>query len=107
MDELASTLSLCRRAGKLAMGSDMVRQAVERRRAHLVLAASDISARTIKELRSICAPAMIPVQVLQYTLNEIWYLTGKKAGVLAITDAGLAGKLQGLLQREKREEPNI
>lgn len=49
-DKLLSLLGLARRGGKLSSGFDAVSNSIKRRKARLVLIASDISQKTQKEL---------------------------------------------------------
>lgn len=50
-DKLAGLLGMCRRAGRLTTGFDAVTALAAEGRAALILAASDVSEKTGKELR--------------------------------------------------------
>ena len=83
-------LTMCRKAGKLVMGMDMVKQACNEGSARAVFTASDISEKSLKEARFVCAKNEIPLYRLDMTMDAIWYGLGKKLGVMAMTDAGFA-----------------
>ena len=83
-------LTMCRKAGKLVMGMDMVKQACNEGSARAVFTASDISEKSLKEARFVCAKNEIPLYRLDMTMDDMWYGLGKKAGVIAMTDGGFA-----------------
>ena len=104
MNRLLSLLSLTRRAGKLGLGFDPVKEAVQRREAALVLLAADLSPKTKKEVQWFCRTAGCPVRELPATMDEIWYAVGKRSGVLAIADQGLAENAVRQLTAQNKEE---
>lgn len=94
-NQILSTLSLCRRAGRLVWGFDAVGRTVADGTAEVVAIASDASLKTQKEVLYLCRGGT-PVVDIGAGINEIWYAIGKKCAVLAVTDAGLARKLVGI-----------
>ncbi len=90
MDKLLSSISLSKRAGKLLLGFDVVKGAVLEGKAALVLFASDLSDKTRRSMERICEEWEVPTAALPYTLDEIFAEVGKRAGILAISDRGLA-----------------
>ena len=86
----SGTLTMCRKAGKLVMGMDMVKQSCNEGKARAVFTASDISEKSLKEARFVCAKNDVALYRLDMTMDEIWYGLGKKIGVMAMTDAGFA-----------------
>lgn len=91
----AGILSLCKRAGKLVLGFDVVKESVQKGNAQLVLFARDVSPKTAQDLCFYAKGAGVRCMKVEYSMDELWYLVGKRAGVAAITDRGLAGKLMG------------
>lgn len=89
-DKLLSLLGICRKAGKLSCGFDPAVESVKKRQAALVLTAADLSPKTKKEIEFIAAREHIEAISVPVTIDEIGSKTGKRAGVLAITDKGLA-----------------
>lgn len=106
-DRLLSLLGLCRRAGKLVIGNDPVRESIEDNKAFLVLVASDISHNTEKKIR-IAAEASDTVGYLTVprTKDEISFSIGKTCAVLAVIDKGFAHKLSELILAEHKEGGN-
>lgn len=88
-----STLSLCMRAKKLTFGFDTVKEAVKGGNVSLLLTASDLSEKTVKEVRFLAEQHEIRYLPLDKTQEEMRTVIGKFTGVLAITDEGLAGSL--------------
>mgnify|MGYP000821724493 CR=1 FL=1 len=54
MDKVISALSLSKKAGKLILGFDVVKESVQNKTAKLVVLASDVSFKTKKEIDFIC-----------------------------------------------------
>lgn len=100
MDKALSTIGLCRRAGKLIYGYDAVCAEIKAHgdKVSGVLTASDLSAKTKKEVGFECSKANVAVTELPYTLDEIKDATGKRTGVLAVLDDGLYGSVIGSLR---------
>ena len=99
-DRLISTLTFCKRLGKLVLGFDLVKNAMQLGEAKAVLLASDLSPKTQKEASYLCQMFQIPLYQTELTMDEIWYLVKKRAGILAVTDEGFARKLGDLLGNE-------
>ena len=80
-------LSICRKAGKLAMGLEPTKDAMYRGTVSGVLVASDASA---------CLE-------LAFTKADFAQMIGRGSGVLAICDDGFFRKMQLLAEQEKQE----
>lgn len=96
-EKLYSAISLCRKAGKLIMGSDVVKDAVLKKRAELILVCADIAPRTRRNVDDLCAQAQARLRQLPFTMDELAPITRKKAGVLAVSDKGFAEMIENLL----------
>ncbi len=92
MDEMKerNSITLCKRAGKLVVGFDLCKAAMQAGTAALVILASDISEKTRKEVLFLAEQHDCGVAGTALTMDELWYCIGKRSGVLAISDAGLA-----------------
>lgn len=135
--KLLGSLTICKRAGLLIMGFDVVKEAVgdafaaqkrsiSRRKYKnpanapppapfllpLVLVASDISAKSFKEVGFFSNPPAadpfsaepkILVRQLPLSKDQIWASLGKKAGVIAILDMGFAKAILAVLDRFQGE----
>lgn len=92
-------LSMCRKAGKTVLGMDMVKVACSNGEAKAVFTAGDLSDKSFKEVKYICARFGIKLYLSGLTMDEIGCCLGKRIGVLAVTDAGFAKSLaKGLEQ---------
>lgn len=101
-DRLLSLLGICRRAGRLVIGADPVREAVDTGKAFLVLCASDISQNTEKKIRAtVEAKGNAEYCIIKRTKDEISFSLGKTCAVLAIIDEGFAKKLLELVEAEQ------
>ncbi len=90
MSDVKGTLSMARRAGMLVGGSDEVKSLVRRKEAKLVLMASDVSPKTLKEFEWECSREKVPLIILPDAMDDISEAVGKRFGVMALSDAGFA-----------------
>lgn len=97
MDKLLSAISLCRKAGKLKMGTDVVKEQIEQKTAKLVLTASDIAERSKRQIDFVCAKASLTAVSVPYTMEDLSMVTGKRYGILAVCDKGFADMIGGLV----------
>lgn len=83
-------LSVCIKAGKAVKGFDSAKDAVTEGKAFAVLAASDSSEKTVKEIRFVCQKYNVPVLMTELEKAEIGKLTGKDTAIVAVCDKGFA-----------------
>lgn len=83
-------VTMCRKAGKLVMGMDMVKEACNTNTAKAVFTASDFSEKSLKEVKYVCYKNGIKLYALGMTMDEIGEGLGKRTGVIAMTDGGFA-----------------
>ena len=83
-------LGICRKAGKLKLGMDMAKAACGAGEAKAVLAASDVSEKSLKEIRFHCGRNGVKLYALGMTMDRMAEVIGKRTGILAVTDAGFA-----------------
>ena len=96
IEKVFGLLTICRKAGRMVMGFDPVKEAVMTDKAKAVFLATDISAKTEKEVRFFARSKDIPVLSLGAAIAEIEFAVGRKAGVIGICDEGFAKKLTEL-----------
>ncbi|MEF9852833.1 MAG: ribosomal L7Ae/L30e/S12e/Gadd45 family protein [Hydrogenoanaerobacterium sp.] len=94
MNKLLSMVSLCKRAGKLQVGYDRVADTVRNGEALLVFTTSDLSEKTRKGIDFICEAENIESFVMPITMDELEFEIGKRTGIIAVTEQGLAKKLK-------------
>ena len=94
---LFGALSLCRKAGRLRMGADVVQEEVSAGRAELVLCCMDVAVRSLRQATFVCERNGCPLRRLSATMDELAPVLGRRAGILAVCDTGFARMLLGLL----------
>lgn len=108
MNRALQLLSLCKRAGKLVLGFDAVKESLQKGQARWLVQSSDLSEHTQKEVHYLSEQFHVPLLVIPDTLDELWRQLGKRAGVFSVTDQALGEKLAkeagwaGGIQEEKR-----
>lgn len=93
------TVTMCRRAGKLELGLDMAKIACKNGSAYCCLAATDLSKKTLKELKFVCYKNDVTLLSLGIPMDEVWSALGKRAGIMAVTDKGFSGSLEKNLEK--------
>ncbi|AYC30775.1 YlxQ family RNA-binding protein [Paenisporosarcina cavernae] len=99
---ILQTLGLATRARMLITGEELVLKEIRSNKAKIVILAKDASENTRKKFSDKCSFYNVELHEFsdRYTLG---HATGKEARVaLAITDAGFAKKLSGLLNESNR-----
>ena len=88
-------LGLCRRAGKLCCGHDVVKESIVKSTAELVFLSADASERLEREMVRACNcnGRNIPVIRTAYSMADFAKAVGKGSGVFSVTDTGFAKKL--------------
>ncbi len=99
-DKLLGAVSLCRRAGKLAVGFDATVKAVGKGAA-LVLMSNDAAERTTRNVARICED-IAQIVNLPYTQAEIEQATGRKFAVAAVCDENFARLIQLNIKEEAK-----
>ncbi len=89
---LLGAIGLCRKAGRLILGTDAVCLALrEKKKPFGVLAANDVSANTAKRLADKCNTYGVPLRQIGASGEELAAAVGKgaKTAAVAVTDAEL------------------
>lgn len=90
-------LGLCMKAGKLAFGTEAVIESLEKRKAKMVLMASDCSERTQKKFQEITEQYQIPLFTIG-TIEEISNAIGKdNKSVVSIKDSNIAKEIERII----------
>lgn len=98
-----SMLGMARRAGKLSMGHDTAMNSLRNHKANLIIFASDVSERLIKEFNCACEKFYPDLQVVRIdeTIDEIQFALGYKAGVITVDDNNFSGRIKELIIQEE------
>ncbi|SDL72942.1 YlxQ family RNA-binding protein [Sediminibacillus halophilus] len=95
-------LGLALRAGKLTLGEEAIIRDIQKRKAKLVLLASDTGTQTRKKITDKCTYYQIPFFVVddRETISQAIGKSGRVA--IAILDSGFAAKMTSLLDESIR-----
>ena len=97
-EKLLGLLTMCRRAGRLTLGFDAVKDAAAAGHVHCILLAADASPKTAKEIRYYAG--RVPVRILPADMETLRHFFRKKTAVFGVCDSGFAGKLLNLLPED-------
>ncbi len=83
-------LGICRRAGFLLCGHDVVKESVVTGKAELVFLSKDASERLVNEMKKLCSADSrnIPILRTVCTMEDFYKALGKKSAVFSVTDTG-------------------
>lgn len=100
--KIINLLTICRKAGKLIMGFDAVKEALPEGKVYCILTASDLSPKSLKELTFFSSKAEVPVPIynMKLTMDDLWSASGRRTGIIAVCDEGF-GKALAKLTEEK------
>lgn len=103
-DSALSLLGLCRKAGKLSLGHDACKLAVNSGKAALCIICSDASERLSEEISGLARAKNIKIYDVKYTMLEIKQALSFKAAVFTVDDEGFARSLISKLKENQSGE---
>jgi len=98
-DELLGLLGIARRASRLSLGHDAAVASINKGKARLCLIASDASERLEKEFNHVLENKKIQLIRHGYSMDELNYAIGSRAGVMTVDDDGFAQRISDILRR--------
>lgn len=99
MADISGILTMCRRAGKLTLGMDEVKNACKNGKALGVLVATDVSPKSLKEIAFVCEMEDVALYSAGMTMDEIGSALGKCFGIIAVNDAGFMKSMAKKINR--------
>ena len=90
-EQLLFTIGLARKAGKVSVGTDMVCDDIRKKKVHIVIYASDVSANTEKRISDCCNYYNVSCHKCTVTKEDLGIAIGKSfAACIGITDENLS-----------------
>ncbi len=90
-EQLLFAIGLARKAGKMSVGTEMVCEDIRRKKAKIVLYASDLAANTEKRITDCCRHYGAVCQKCAATKEELGAAIGKSfAACISVTDENLS-----------------
>ncbi|MEG2429093.1 MAG: ribosomal L7Ae/L30e/S12e/Gadd45 family protein [Oscillospiraceae bacterium] len=105
INKILQDVSLCKRAGKLVLGFDVVKTALQKEEVFLLIMANDLSEKSKKEVMFLSNKYQQEVVIAPATLDEMWYLIGKRVGIIGVNDKGLSEKI--MIDYKKETSTNL
>lgn len=94
-NRLTAVLTVCRKAGKLLLGFDSVKEAIPAGTVRCILLSADASPKTEKEIRFYAGA--VPVRKLPLDMDTLKLYFRKRTAVYGVCEDGFAAKLLSLL----------
>ena len=105
-EKFFNLFTMCAESGSVAKGFDISKESVTGGKVACVMVTSDVSPKTLKETVFMCEKSGVTMVSLPFTMEDIGNSIGRKAGVMAVCDAGFARKLKEYAE-QAREENNV
>lgn len=87
-------LTICRKAGRVIMGFDAVKEAALEKGVSCVIVSDDISLKTLKEVKFFCNNTHTKIIKLDIDSADIFDALGKEVVVMAVVDFGFAKRFE-------------
>lgn len=101
-DKLLTMLGFAAKARKISCGMNAVIRTVKAGKSKLVLVASDISPKSLKEVEYYCGESSVRTQRLDgYTIESLSKATGHRAGIISVNDKEFSDTILNILPREE------
>ena len=98
-NKILGLVGLSARAGKICFGADSTEEAIQKRKAKLIIIATDSSERTKKRFTELCEKYNIPV-ILYSNIDEISKAIGKQnKAIVGIKEANIAKEIEKIYNR--------
>ena len=83
-------LTICAKAGKLAIGMDMAKDSCRNGNAYAVFTASDLSDKSLKEMKYYCGRYGVKLYALGMTMDEVGDALRKRSGIITVLEKGFS-----------------
>lgn len=103
--KIVNLLSICRKAGRLVIGFDAVKEAVYEGDVSCVLVTADISPKTLKEVKFFSGNSNIDVVEIDIDSYGIYGIVGKESVVIGVADFGFSKRFKELGRVAKKTTP--
>lgn len=95
---MINLLTMCKRAGKMTAGYDLVKEKSYNGEIHVILTAKDLSPKSLKEVKYVGEQSGTVVVETAATIDELWQAIGRKTGIIGILDEGFAKQFRKILK---------
>lgn len=92
-------LTMCLKAGRLTLGMDQAKDNCRNGGAFAVFVSSDLSEKSLKEIKYYCGRYNVPLYALEMTMDGIGTALGKRSGIISVNDKGFAKSCAEGLER--------
>ena len=89
-------LGISKKAGKLITGIDPAEEEKKKRKVMMLFLAEDLSPKTAVKIEKTADGFNVKTIKVNCTMDEISFSIGRRTGILAITDKGIAQSLEKL-----------
>lgn len=100
--KLLSLLTIAKKAGRISLGHDIVREDLSRGKSSLILLADDCSPKSSGDIRKLSEEIGIPALTGDFTKEDTQKFFTKEYGIISVNDKGFADAALNLLEKSDR-----
>jgi ribosomal protein L7Ae-like RNA K-turn-binding protein len=94
--KIIALLGFASKAGKLSYGMNDAKISLEKGKAKLVIVASDVSQKSLKEIKFFCSNKDVSVITLNdISIEAVSNAVGRKCGIISVNDDGFSNAIRG------------
>lgn len=100
-DKFLSFLGIAKKSGNLCLGMDAVKEGIlKKKNIRLVLLTEDISKASEDKIKYISAKYDIKTETIDYLMEDIFSILGKKSGIIGISNINFEKKIKSMIQEK-------
>ena len=100
-DKFLSFLGIARKAGRLFLGMDTIKDNILRKNISLVMVTSNISKSSLKKINKVSMQNNAKIVNLKYSTEDIYSSIGKYAAIIGVSDENFIIKFKELLEESQ------
>ena len=102
-DKILTLLGFASKSGNISFGMDSFKDKARSKKSRLAVAASDISEKSLKEVKFYCNKYNIKLLILKSDILTLSHAVGKKCGIVSVNDRNFAESIIALALQNERE----
>lgn len=93
-EKILPLLGIARKAGRLSLGFDAATESMQKGKAQLILTASDLSERTVRNIAMTARQTETYLIAADFSMQQLGCAVGKTTGIISVNDKGFAEKIK-------------
>ncbi len=99
-NKFLSFLGIVKKAGKLFLGMDNVKNNILKKDITLILVTKDISQSSLEKIKKVAEEKNVKFFSVNYTMEDVYSIVGRRAAIMGISDENFVNKIISLISPE-------